>query len=687
VSATLVAPGDELRDDHPAAPSRVAPARWVAARLHLALPGLLTVYLGFNAGGYFPGSTGWAAVLVALCLVVRLTLAERPLAGWSLWSSVGAGAAGLLAAWVLLSGSWSGAEERALLEFDRALLYLLTLVLFATFPWSEGALAAVLRWVLVAFVAIAVAGVLARLAPDLVHGRETVHPERLSYPVTYWNGMGVLCALGLVLALHVAASPWEAAWTRVLATGAMPALAVALYCTFSRGAILAGLIGLVAYALLARPARLPWALLVGGIATWVAVRAAYGADAIGTARYASPAGVAEGHDVLRTVVLATVAALLARGALIALERRAEGWARRWPVPRREVRLAALAGAVAVLALGAVAAGAPGAARDQVRAFERGNVVPKTANQRDRLGFAGNNGRLVLWNTALDVYREAPLHGSGAGTYRLDWLQRRDDPFYLVSDAHSLYVETLAELGWPGLLLVCVLLVSILAGAARGVRGPRRHAAAAVLAAGLALAIHAGVDWDWELPVLWIWLFACGGLVLASARGRLGELPRLARVVAGLMCLLVALTPWSVARSQGSLQRSVHAFARGDCTTAIDGALDAIGAVSARAEPFEILAWCDSQSGWPRLAESAMRSAQARDPDNWQYAYGLAVLRARAGEDPRPQVRRAVRLNPRYDQVRWLARAMRGDRPARWRRAAARAPLPVDRGTPTPVVVR
>ena len=42
---------------------------------------------------------------------------------------------------------------------------------------------------------------------------------------------------------------------------------------------------------------------------------------------------------------------------------------------------------------------------------------------------------------------------------------------------------------------------------------------------------------------------------------------------------------------------------------------------------------------------AMRSARARDPDGWEYAYGLAVTQALAGQDPTAAAAAAHRLNP------------------------------------------
>src|SRR5690349_22539205 len=97
--------------------------------LIVLLPAAGVVYFGFNAGGYFPDSVGFWAVVLAAALVVRVASADSPFAGFSRPLAVAAGGLGLFALWVLLSGRWSHAPARALVEFDRALLFLLALVL------------------------------------------------------------------------------------------------------------------------------------------------------------------------------------------------------------------------------------------------------------------------------------------------------------------------------------------------------------------------------------------------------------------------------------------------------------------------------------------------------------------------------------------------------------------------------
>ncbi len=644
---------------------------------HVAVPGALTGYLAFASGGFFPGQVAVGAAALALALLLRLTVAHRPLEGWSAGAAAVAGVATLLAIWSLLSAAWSDAPARALFEFDRALLYLLAFGVMACFARRPADLAAVLRWVLAAIVVVALAALATRLLPDVfeaVPGRE---PARLAHPLTYWNALSVLCALGFVLAIHAASGEHEPAAVRVMATAAIPILVVAGYFPLSRGGIATAVAGLLLYALLARPRRLPIALLAAGPAAVVALVHAYGAEALATVTYFEPPGPDEGRSVLAVLAAAAGGAALLRVLALPLERRLDAL----PAPGRRARV------TAALASAALAVGALGAAwvafdggdrvRDQYRAFVRGNIVDPGADTRRRLSTAGNNGRLDVWRVGRDTFSAEPLHGAGAGTFQLAWERERPVAVRVV-DGHSLYLETAAELGAVGLALLALLLAGLVAGIARGFRGPERHARAALLAAAVALLLHAGIDWDWEMPALFAWLFAAAGTAWARPPddAASGDGPaRLTRVVAGLGCLLLAVTPVLVVASDGALSRARAAFERGDCGTAVDVALDSTEALPVRAEPFELIGYCDLRAGEPGLAVAAFEAARRRDPEAWQYAYGLSVARALAGEDPRPAIAAARRLNPREPRARDLAAALSSGGPAAWRRAARQAPLP------------
>jgi O-antigen ligase len=643
----------------------------------MLLPGALVLYLAFNAGGFFAGATGDAAVAVALVLVLRTTLAAEPFAGLSGPVAAAAGALALYAVWTLLSASWSEAPARALLEFDRALLYLLVVVLFGSVRRDTTGLVWLVRGLALAFLAVSVCALLTRVLPDLWHTAPNIANERLSYPLTYWNALGLLAALGIVLCLHLTSTATERAGVCVAAAAAVPISAATLLFTFSRGAIAACAIGLVAYAFVARPRYLFSGLIAAAPAAAIAVQAAYRADLLATERPTTAAAIDQGHEVALVVALCGVGAAAVRAVLLRADRRIAGWGGRRI--GRPLRVATAAVAALGILVSVVALDVPDRLAREYDRFVEGATVRQTGDLRERLTDPGNNGRLDAWDVAIDAFSKDQVHGEGAGTYTLLWAKDRPYPS-VVRDAHSLYVEVGGELGTVGLALLLLVVIALIATPLVRARGPARALYGALFAAALAWALHAGIDWDWEMPAVTLWVFATGGAALASSRRASGPLtrapPRLARVLISLCWLFLAITPALVAISQKRLNESVKALKSGDCSKAIDDALGSLGAVGARPEPFEVIGYCDARLRRPHLAERAMEAAIDRDPGNWELHYGLALVRGAAGRDPRLAARRALRLNPKEDLAREAVRRFRTRSPGLWQRRAYSAPLPL-----------
>jgi O-antigen ligase len=103
-------------------------------------------------------------------------------------------------------------------------------------------------------------------------------------------------------------------------------------------------------------------------------------------------------------------------------------------------------------------------------------------------------------------------GTGAGTFHLTWLEHGPSGVF-VRDAHSLYVEALSELGPVGLLLVVSTVAVPLVATVRR-RGDPVVAVAG--AAFVVFAVHAGLDWDWEMPVVTLIALGCAGAVLGGS---------------------------------------------------------------------------------------------------------------------------------------------------------------------------
>lgn len=157
------------------------------------------------------------------------------------------------------------------------------------------------------------------------------------------------------------------------------------------------------------------------------------------------------------------------------------------------------------------------------------------------------GRLVegdrphYWRVAVDQFEERPVLGSGAGSFHAYWQEHRPDPSTLdtpdVLDAHSLYFETLAELGLVGLALI---LAALAIPFVVGLRRRRDVGVAAGLPAYAAFVIHLGLDWDWEIPAVTLAGLFCGiAVVVAASAERSPVSPSLARLL-GLAIALALL---------------------------------------------------------------------------------------------------------------------------------------------------
>src|SRR5205823_3791701 len=108
-------------------------------------------------------------------------------------------------------------------------------------------------------------------------------------------------------------------------------------------------------------------------------------------------------------------------------------------------------------------------------------------------------RPTYWRAAIASFAHAPVGGTGAGTFALDWLRHRRISVG-ARDAHSLEVETLAELGPIGVAAVLAMVTLPFVA----IRRHRGDPLVSVAAAGYAvLVVHSALDWDWEQPAVWL----------------------------------------------------------------------------------------------------------------------------------------------------------------------------------------
>jgi hypothetical protein len=150
------------------------------------------------------------------------------------------------------------------------------------------------------------------------------------------------------------------------------------------------------------------------------------------------------------------------------------------------------------------------------AVENGVGTPERGATAARLASAQSN-RYAYWRVALDAFAEHPARGIGSGGFRVLWLEKRRIR-EVVNDAHSLYLETAAELGVVGLALLAVLVAGIVACGRRTMR-LHREAAVGPVAALTTFGMHAGLDWDWEMPALTIVAVLLAAVLVAGADPR------------------------------------------------------------------------------------------------------------------------------------------------------------------------
>ncbi|HET6447468.1 MAG TPA: O-antigen ligase family protein [Conexibacter sp.] len=471
----------------------------VVRRLHplLLVPPALVVALALDQGGFDPSAWVWSGALAAWAAATAAVVSRDLRLSRTAWAWLAS--AGVMLAWVALSWLWSDRRTQTVLEMRRTAVYaavVLALVALARraaerqlLLSTHGAITAVVVYALARY-----------LTETRTH--DTFEGTLLAQPLGYANALGAIAAIGVVLGVGlVAHAPPGPGRASIAAT--VPLLATALPLTQSRGAAVALGIGLFTTVACADDA----APLVRA-ALLVAPGSGLAAIAAATSRLSD--GNAEPYRHAAWVVGAAAIAS-AGGTAVAVAR-----ARSAPQSRRQLPRIAL---IATAAVGLAAVG-----------VASGSTEPRTS----------------LWGVAWHQFERHAAFGSGAGTFALAWARSG-----LIAtrggalDAHSLYLETLAELGLVGLVLVLAFLAL-----------PLLHARRAPVAAGayVVFLVHAGLDWDWEMPAVILTGLCCGASALAAGASQPRAVTPRAR--AAIVVLAVALGALSIAGARSSSEPGV-----------------------------------------------------------------------------------------------------------------------------------
>ena len=601
----------------------------------------LVFSLGAASGGYWPTAWGWSA-LVLLCICAVALLVRSGVRLGRLELTVSAGLLGLFG-WGLASALWSSSATGPFAESQRTLVYAAG-VLAALLIVRSRSHRALLVGVWSAVALIAGYSLLTRLFPERFGFVDSIAGYRLDQPLGYWNALGIFAALGALLALGLAARASRPA-LRALAAASIVVLLPTLYFTFSRGSWLAlGAGTLAAIALDRRRLQLISVLLVIGpwpaLAVWVSSR---------SGPLTSP-GVKLGlasHAGHRFALVIVGLALVAAAAAVA-----QRWVgeRLKPSPAAR-RASAAALAAAILAAVGVALARYGdpvtAARSAYDSFTGSPVQVRVGQSLNKRLFSfSSNGRIDLWRVAWRDYAAHPWLGSGSGSYERYWNQLRPVAGKVVN-AHSLYVETLAELGPVGLGL---LLVTLCAPIVAAVRARRRSLASVALGAYVAFLVHAAVDWDWQVPAVTLAALFCGCAVLAAARGvgEPGRRLRIPRVPAVAVTVALAAFAFVGLRGNEAISSAEAAASKSQWKQAAADARSASDWAPWSARPWQLLGEAQYQEGKRAAARASFRRAIAADPSDWSIWLDLAV--AGTGAERRQAFAQASRLNPLSPEI-------------------------------------
>jgi len=651
----------------------------VAAGTALAL--ILTAF--FAAGGLRVERTAWVEAVLTLAGAGLVALALLVPGRRSSFGRLHGGLTVLgfaaLAAVTALSITWSLTPSDSWLETSRTVAYLAVLAGgVALARLAPGAWWGLLAGIAIASLVVCGWALATKVFPGALAPDETY--ARLRNPFGYWNAVGLMAALGMIPLLWLAARRSGQPALNALAWPGLGLLLVCLMLAYSRGALLALLVGIAVW-LLVVPLRLRAAvalictsLVAAPVIAWTFSREALTNDRVDLASRTQ-----EGHS-LGALLLLMAVTLLAAGLVVGFAS-----ARRPPSPRVRVLAGrSLLAALAVVVVGAVVAvaAAPGGLSGQVSETwdQLTNPAARTpANTPDRLT-AASSVRARYWKEALEVHGTSPLTGTGAGAYATVRTRFRTDQL-AVQHAHGYVVQTLADLGWLGLGVSLLALVAWLVAAARAIglrprdRGlpwdAERVGVATLAVVALTFGVHSAVDWTWFVPAN-----AAAGLLAAgwvAGRGPLRERlaraaaprawrpgdgwrtwrPARGRVVAAVVVLALGLTgAWSALQPVRALNAGDEVFARID-RNELDAAADIARTAAARnplsPEPLWELALVEQLRGNNFAAERALEDAVKLEPataETWRRLGRLQLSVLNEPDEALDSFRAALYLDPR-----------------------------------------
>jgi hypothetical protein len=621
----------------------------------------------YDNASYSLPSRNTLAIAVWWTVIIGAALRTLTLEGVTRASLVIGGLIAALCTWTFASVFWAPSAENAFNEFNRVSLFLAIFV-FTTLAVRRGS---ILRWcdgLAIGISLVALVALTSRFFPGSFSDQglgtflHSLAP-RLSFPLGYWNGLAIFVALGLPLLLRIATSSVKPV-VRGLAVAPIPAIASVVFLASSRGGIVTGFVGVVVFLLLTeRRWVASAALLWGAVGSAIAIVVLDSYNELVNGPLGTRLVEREGRSATLIVALSCVFA----GAGYAAGREATSRLaqRRTFRPKPWLGRATVALVVGIFVLG-IAASHP---VRQFQAFERPpGIIPTSDFAAKHLRSGSGSGRWQFWAASIDQWESHPLLGNGAGSYEAWWTKHMPADYpQPAKDAHSLYIESLGELGIPGFALALSLaLAGIGIGVRRSLRsaGERRVALATLTAVFAAFSVATGIDWMWELTVvagLGIVALALLSSAAATAQSppqlvsdtserRYARQRRFGLGVAALIGVWLLICAQGIPLLSQLRIKDSQAYDRngGKATEALQAAMDARNLQPWASGPYLQLALVSENEGLIDRAHGWIESAIARDSTNWQLWLVAARLDVKLGDirGAEQSLNRAKSLNPK-----------------------------------------
>jgi hypothetical protein len=626
---------------------------------------IVTFVAAYDNGSYSLPSRNVLAIAFWWTVIVGVALRALNLEGVTRASVVMGGIIAALCTWTFISVFWAPSAENAFTEFNRVSLFLgvfvLTTLAARHLPvsyWCNG--------LAIAISSVTVVALISRFFPGTFsdQGLNTSLPSavgRLSFPLGYWNGLAIFAALALPLLLRVAVSS-DKAVIRGLAVAPIPAIASTVFLASSRGGVATAFVGIVAFLLLtSRRWTASAALLWGLVGSTASILVLDSRNELVNGPFGTSLVEHQGRTAALFVTLFCVLAGIAYS--LSREIASRFAQKRIFRPRPWLGPAVVALVVGVFAIGIVAS-------HPIRQFDTFKRAPRVISTnnftRQHLTSGSGSGRWQFWTASIDQWKSHPLLGNGAGSYEAWWTKHMPADYpHPVKDAHSLYLQSLGELGIPGFALVLSLaLLGIGIGARRALRRPgeKRMNLAALTAVFAAFSAAAAVDWMWELTVVaGVGIVALALLSSAAVtdpgRPRLAENnePRYHRQRGFGFGVAALVGVWLLICAQGvpllaqlRIKDSKAYTDSGNTNAAIRAAMDARNLQPWAASPYLQLALVSEKEGQFEQAHSWINSAIKRDPTDWHLWLVASRVDIKLGDSQGAQksLKQAKSLNPR-----------------------------------------